>query len=286
MTSATLAGDVRGHDADEARPRARVSARAARAAKAIAWFLGPLAAGVLAWELLASSADSPAIPTVQSIVSAWLGLLEAGELLEIVGISLSHALVALGLAIVVGVAVGIAMGRSELLEVALRPYVDVLMSAPMAVLVPVFAAVFSGATEVIVVTAFMYCVFPILENTRMGVRATPEDLVNMARSFGVPRHRMMAKVLVPSAMPLLMTGMSIAVSKAFKGVLLGEILITVVGLGGRLRYYGSGFQTDKVYALTATTIGVSLVLVAIMAVVERALMRRFPSGRRASVLET
>ena len=261
--------------------KSRVSRWAANAA----WFVLPLLLGALVWQALAETTAAPSVPSLSNIAEAWVTLLGRGEILTSVAHSLTNALIAMALAIVAGLAVGTAMARSATIGAALRPYVDMLMSAPLAVLVPVFVVLFRDPTQVIVATAFVYCLFPILENTRLGIVTVSPDLVSMARSFGVSRPRLVLRVLFPSALPMILTGLRISVSKSFKGVLLGEILITVAGLGGRLHYYGSGFRTDFVYALTATTVVLALLLVAVARGLELWLLRRFPQGSTEVILE-
>jgi NitT/TauT family transport system permease protein len=251
----------------------------------VAWFGFPLLLGVAAWQLLARVLDSPATPPIENIVRAWFELFSRGEIVTSVASSLSSALIAIALAAIIGVLLGVGMARSEVLEAALRPYADTLMAAPLAVFVPVFIAVFNGTQQVIVATAFIYCLFPVLENARLGALAASPDLIRMARSFGCSRRRLVTRVLVPSALPLILTGLRIAVSKAFKGVLLGETLIIAVGLGGRIRYYGAGFNTDYVFALTVTTVVLALVLVALTRILELWLRRRFPSGANTELVE-
>jgi NitT/TauT family transport system permease protein len=267
------------------RGRSRSLGRLGVALRGTAWFVVPLLLGALVWELVARFSDAASMPALGEIASAWWTLLQQGEIVSNVGRTLATAAVALGLAGVVGVAVGVAMGRSEIMAAALRPYVDMAMSAPLVVFVPVFSVLLTGEFQVIVATAFVYCVFPILENARLGTLGVSPDLVAMARSFGASRRRVVARVVIPAALPLILTGARIAVSKAFKGVLLGEILITVVGLGGRIRYYGSGFRTDYVYALTGTTIVLALILVAFMRALELSLRRRFPTGTSDTIME-
>jgi ABC-type nitrate/sulfonate/bicarbonate transport system permease component len=212
--------------------KSRVSRWAANAA----WFTVPLLLGALAWQALAETTAAPSVPSLPNIAEAWVTLLGRGEILASVAHSLTTVLIAMALAIVAGLLVGTAMARSATIGAALRPYVDMLMWAPLAVLVPVFVVLFRNPTQVIVATAFVYCLFPILENTRLGIVTVPPDL-------------------------------------------------TEVGLGGRLHYYGTGFRTDFVYALTATTVVLSLLLVAVARGLELWLLRRFPQGSTEVILE-
>jgi NitT/TauT family transport system permease protein len=251
----------------------------------VGWSLLAFAAGVLVWEVLARTTDTTLPPTIAEVSSAWLDLLERGEIVKNVMRTATSVAVGLAIAIGGGIALGLLMGRYPPAEHLLRSYVDIGMSAPLAVFVPIFAVVFQGPSQIVIATVAIYCIFPVLENTRMGAAQVPAQLLEMARSFGIKRRRVITRVLLPSALPLIGTGVRIAVSKSFKGALLGEMLITVVGLGGRIRYYGSGFRVDYLFALTLTTVVLALLLVAVFQLLENALFRRFPQGQQPTTVE-
>src|SRR5207244_4086567 len=104
-------------------------------------------------------------------------------------------------AAVLGVAVGLAMGRFATVRHLLDGWVNALMSAPLSALVPVLIALFGIRDTVVAATVFMFSFFVIVVNTLTGVRSTDPSLVEMARSFGAGEFALFGRVYLPSALP-------------------------------------------------------------------------------------
>jgi NitT/TauT family transport system permease protein len=94
---------------------------------------------------------------------------------------------------------------------------------------------------------FLGAVFSILINTRDGVKTTPVNLLNAARSFGASEGMVFKTVVVPSMMPFILTGLRLAVGRALVGVLVGELYAATAGIGFMITVAGATFQTDKVF---------------------------------------
>jgi len=90
-------------------------------------------------------------------------------------------------------------------------------------------------------------VFSILINTRDGVKTTPLNLLNAARSFGASEWMVFKTVVVPSTVPFILTGLRLAVGRALVGVLVGELYAATAGIGFMITVAGATFQTDKVF---------------------------------------
>ena len=94
---------------------------------------------------------------------------------------------------------------------------------------------------------FLGAVFSILINTRDGVKTTPVNLLNAARSFGASEWMVFKTVVVPSTIPFILTGLRLAVGRALVGVLVGELYAATAGIGFMITVAGATFQTDKVF---------------------------------------
>jgi NitT/TauT family transport system permease protein len=94
---------------------------------------------------------------------------------------------------------------------------------------------------------FLGAVFSILINTRDGVKTTPLNLLNAARSFGASKWMVFKSVVVPSTIPFILTGLRLAVGRALVGVLVGELYAATAGIGFMITVAGATFQTDKVF---------------------------------------
>ena len=89
--------------------------------------------------------------------------------------------------------------------------------------------------------------FSILINTRDGVKTTPLNLLNAARSFGASEWMVFKTVVLPSTVPFILTGLRLAVGRALVGVLVGELYAATAGIGFMITVAGATFQTDKVF---------------------------------------
>jgi NitT/TauT family transport system permease protein len=94
---------------------------------------------------------------------------------------------------------------------------------------------------------FLGAVFPLIINTRDGVKTTPVSLLNAARSFGASEWQLFRSVVVPSTVPFILTGLRLAIGRALIGVMVGELYAATAGIGFMITVAGATFQTDKVF---------------------------------------
>ncbi len=163
------------------------------------------------------------------------------------GESLTVFACGLGLSIVVGVIVGLAMGRSRVIEALFEVPMDALYATPTVALVPVIVLwVGFGATAKIVII-FLFSVFAIVLNTARGVREADTQLIEVARSYLAGEPGLWRDVLLPSALPYVITGVRLAVGRALVGVVIAEFYSAISGLGFVIVSYASTFQTAQVF---------------------------------------
>jgi ABC-type nitrate/sulfonate/bicarbonate transport system permease component len=204
--------------------------------------------GAALWELL-GRLDLSFIPPLSEVLIAGLGVWSSERFLGSLGGSLSALVVGFLLAAVIGIVLGVLMGRFDPVAWAFDPYVNVLMSSPKAALVPIFVLFFGFGRGAIIMTVFMYSFFPVVVNTSAGIRQTPRNLIEMATSFGASEWALARRVTLPAAAPLVMGGLRFAAARSIKGVIIGEQLISVVGLGGLVQRYGVQFQFEELYSV-------------------------------------
>ena len=138
----------------------------------------------LLWEVTGRAMDSTLIPPLSQIGAAWWKLLSSGKLLSNLSMSLTTLVTGFCLAVLIGVVVGLLMGRFRAVEHFLDLYVNALMSAPSTAFVPVLILWFGLGVESRVAVVFLFAVFVIIINTMTGVKQVDTVLVEMARSFG------------------------------------------------------------------------------------------------------
>jgi len=228
---------------------------------------------LIVWEALGRLDVSMFVPPVTTVAAAWWHLVGDGTLTRAAASSLVSLVKGFVPAAVLGVAVGLAMGRFATVRHLLDGWVNALMSAPLSALVPVLIALFGIRDTVVAATVFMFSFFVIVVNTLTGVRGTEPSLVEMARSFGAGEVALFGRVYWPSALPAVMLGLRLGVVQAVKGMVVGEMLISLVGLGERLIYYGNTFLIAELYAVIASVLLIALTASQLAQALDRALVR-------------
>ena len=228
---------------------------------------------LVAWELLGRLDVSMFVPPVSRVAVAWWRLVGDGTLPRAAASSLVSLAEGFVPAAVLGVALGLAMGRFATVRHLLDGWVNTLMSAPLSALVPVLIALFGIRDTVVAAAVFMFSFFVIVVNTMTGVRATERSLVEMAQSFGAGETALFRRIYLPSALPAVMLGLRLGAVQAVKGMVVGEMLISLVGLGERLIYYGNTFLITELYAVILSVLVIALVISQLAQVADRALVK-------------
>ena len=227
---------------------------------------------LLVWELLGRLNVSMFVPPLSQVAIAWWHLVADGTLPRAASSSLLSLAKGFSLAAVLGVVTGFAMGRFATVRYFLDGWVNVLMSAPLSALVPVLIALFGVRDTVVAATVFMFSLFVIVVNTLTGVRGTDRSLVEMARAFGAGEVALFGRVYLPAALPAVMLGLRLGVVQAVKGMVVGEMLISLVGLGERLIYYGNTFLIPELYAVILSVLVVALLTAELAQLTDRMLV--------------
>jgi NitT/TauT family transport system permease protein len=231
-------------------------------------------AGLVAvWEILGRLELTIFIPPATSIAEAWWGLIADGTLFRAASSSLLSLAKGFVPAALIGVLTGLAMGRFRMVRYLLDGWINAFMSAPLSALVPVLIALFGIRDTVVVATVFLFSFFVIVVNTMTGVRGTERSLVEMARSFGASEAALFSRVYLPSALPAIMLGLRLGAVQAVKGMVVGEMLISLVGLGERLIYYGNTFLITELDAVIVSVLLIAILSSTLVQAAERALLR-------------
>lgn len=235
--------------------------------------LAAVAALLVGWELLGRLDLSMFVPPLSRVAAVWWRLLLDGTLLRAGSSSLVSLVKGFVPAAVLGVVVGLAMGRFATVRYVLDGWVNGLMSAPLSALVPVLIALFGIRDTVVAATVFMFSFFVIVVNTMTGVRGTEPSLVEMARAFGAGEAALFRRIYLPAALPAVMLGLRLGAVQAVKGMVVGEMLISLVGLGERLIYYGNTFLITELYAVILSVLLIALATAELVQSLDRALVK-------------
>ncbi len=183
------------------------------------------------------------------------------------------------LAIVIGVPLGIAMGWYSRVDAVLQPFVSALYATPRIALLPLVIIWFGIGLASKVAIVFLGAIFPILVNTITGVRTIEADFIKVARSFGATDRQMFLTVVLPSSVPMLLTGLRLGLGHALVGIVVGEMYGATQGLGYLIAVAGARFQTDRVMVGIILIAGLGVALTELLRAVERRFERWRPVRR-------
>jgi len=201
------------------------------------------------WELIGQAKLSTIVPPFSSVVAAGSTILPTEKFSAAVWISLRSFAIGMAFALAVGIPAGVLMARVESLGKILGMWVNIFVSAPISALVPILMAVVGIGETTVVVTVFLFAVFVIILDTQVGVRQADRSLVEMARSFGARRTQIYTKVLLLSALPEILAGVRLGVIRGVKGVVIGQLLIAIIGVGELFELYSRHFLMEEFWAL-------------------------------------
>ena len=170
-----------------------------------------------------------------------------GRLKSDLAYSGTNFIVGLGAAIVSGVVLGVVIGWYRRLAMVVEPFMTALYSTPRVALVPLVLIWFGIDWKSKVFIVFINAVFPVLINTIGGVKAVDTDLLRAARAFCASDWQTFTTVVIPGAVPFILTGVRQAVSLGLIGVVVGEMFGGSEGIGYMVNYGGQLFQTDTVF---------------------------------------
>jgi NitT/TauT family transport system permease protein len=171
--------------------------------------------------------------------------------------------------VVIGIPVGILMGKNRLLDELLLPWVNIFLSAPLTALVPVLMVLFGFGMKSIIITTTLFAIWIIILNSRAGVMQINRSLVEMARSFGASPTDAFFKIYFWAALPEILGGVRIGVIRAVKGVIIGQLLISIVGFGALFELYSTNFLMSHFWAVLIVLFALAFSISELLAHLER-----------------
>jgi NitT/TauT family transport system permease protein len=212
------------------------------------------------WEVGAKNIDPILFATPSAIAEAFYRLTVSGELPREVVLSLSIFFTGFTLAVVVGIAVGLVMGRYRVMEYVLDPYINALYATPRVALIPLMILWLGLGVEAKVFIVFLVGFFPVAINTTQGVKNVSGSYVDIVCAYGASERQIFTKVIFPAAVPFIMTGLRLAVGRSLVGMVVAEMFTAIKGLGGMVIKYSSDFDTAGLFVpiIVLATLGVVL----------------------------
>ncbi|WP_439686548.1 ABC-type transporter, permease component: TauT family [Cupriavidus oxalaticus] len=265
MTSITL---------DVGAPRVASTAAGQSRARMARWLvrIAALASCIVLWQLASSHkvhlgiVTFANVPAPTEVVPAAWQLLQSPKLVLHLGNSLARVFAGFGAAALAGIVLGMLIGRSRWLEDLLLPPLEVLRPIPGVAWIPLAILMFPSSELSMIFITFIGALFPILLNTIHGVERTDPRLVATARSLGARRWAVFPEVLLPAALPSIVTGLAIGMGTSW------FCLVTAEMIAGQ---YGIGYYTWEAYNLqNYADIVVGMLLIGAFGMGSSALIKR------------
>lgn len=247
------------------------------------WALGgaSLLGGLVCLEVLAVASGQPFYPRPTEISSRLGDLFVQGRIYSSLWRSLQNLFLGFVMSLVSGIGIGLLCGRYELLERTIRPYVNALLTTPTVVFAPIYFAIFGTSRWSIVGLIIHYSVFYLIINSTTAVRAADRGLIEMAMVFGADERQRMRLILLPSALPLIFASMRVSMARSVKGMINGEVLIAVVGLGAINQDFARVFDLSGVFAVATIVVAVAMLLSFVLATADRRINHWVPNVRKS-----
>lgn len=184
-------------------------------------------------------------------------------------LTLESFFIGLAIAIAIGVPLGLLMGTVRAADRLLNMWVNLFVSAPLSALVPVIMILFGLGQATIIVTVVLFAMWIIAIDTRAGVKDISPSLLAMAHSFGASRLQILTKITLFGALPEMLAGIRLGVIRGVKGVVIGQLLVSIVGLGELFELYSRNFLMEEFWALTLLVFAFALGAAEVIAMLER-----------------
>lgn len=228
---------------------------------------------IIAMQVLHVLAGNLVMPSPLSVLRQEMTMWADGTLLRAMGQSLAVLTAGFALAASSGVGFGILLGGFPYLGRVLSPFVTAMNSTPGAAFIPLIIVWFGLYTEAKVVLVWHAAVFPILINTATGIANANRDLTEMAQSFGANRRVLFWQVMVPDALPAILSGLRIGAAVSTVGTVIAELTMAQSGLGGLMITAGNRFQMDRYFAVVVVLMALGTLITLGLRLAERRFAR-------------
>lgn len=261
------AGGVAGHGAEAA----DIEEIAQEQPKSYLWVIRLISVVTVlgAWEFFGRKVDPLFMSYPSAIAEAAVSMVQSGELQSGFISSMSTLLYAFTIASFIGIGVGLLIGRYKTVDVATDWLVNALYTTPQVAIIPLVILWFGLGQNAKIFIVTVSAVFPILINTTAGVRNVPAQLIDVGMAFAASERQIFSKVIVPSALPYVMTGLRLGLGRAIIGMVVAEFFTAITGLGAIIVKYGNQYDTASMF--------VPIFVLMFLGVTLSALLRRLES---------
>jgi len=231
--------------------------------------IASLALVLVVWEVFGGKIDPVLFTTPSAVGRAGVDMIRSGELWTYLWPSLIVLAVGLAIAIAIGIATGLLLARFWVLDVALGVYITFLYSIPAVALVPLIVLWAGYETTAKIVVLFLFAFFPMAINTYQGVKNVDPRLIEVGRAFRCTERQLWWNLVLPGALPFIVTGLRLAVGRGLIGMVLADQYTAISGIGYLIVRAAGTYQVDKMFVPIVTLGVLGVTLTALLRVLER-----------------
>ena len=233
---------------------------------------------LIIWELVGRSEIIFILPPFSKVLKATFDIVKISTFYDDVMLSLRSFGTGLGLSMGVGIPLGFMMGRSQKIDDMLGMWVNIFISAPITAIVPIIMVIFGIGEKTVTVTVFLFSIWPMILDTRAGVKHVNYSLIEMGRVFGASRFEIYRKIIFWEALPEILAGLRLAIIRGVRGMIVGQLLLSIMGLGKLFLTYSEYFLMDRFFALLIFILAFALGLSSLIGYLEKR-VGRFAKSR-------
>jgi len=231
--------------------------------------LGVVAGVCALWEAFARASGSLLLPSCSQTIIAIVDLIHQPTTWAALLVSNRAMVIGFALSMLVGLPAGLLAGRIRGVEQAMDPYLNFLLMAPVAALLPIFVMALGLGEVVRVAVVFMFTIPVVVVNVRAGLRKVDPMLLDMAHTLGATEGQLWRKVLLPGSLPGVLSGMRLGLGRALSGMVVAELLLLAVGVGRLMLAYQGRFESDYLYGIVILLVLEAVILMGISVMIER-----------------
>jgi ABC-type nitrate/sulfonate/bicarbonate transport system permease component len=202
---------------------------------------------LLAWEFFGRKINPIFGSYPTAIAQAFVVLAKSGKLAHALVQSLEPFLAGYALSVVVGIPLGLVVGRFRGVEAAIGFFITAGYAMPLVALVPLLVLWFGLGPPVKIAVIFLMAVFPIVINTWLGVRTVPKTLIEVGTAFVAPKATILRRIILPATLPYIMAGLKLAVGRGVVGMIIAEFFTSITGLGAIIINSANNFDTATMF---------------------------------------
>jgi NitT/TauT family transport system permease protein len=221
------------------------------------------------WEIVVFVFDIPSFflpPPSEIFVSLWT---YRGPIIENSWVTLYETLAGFLMATVIGMALGVAIGASQIVHYAAYPTLIAVNTMPKSALVPIVVMWFGIGVVPAIVTSFLISFFPIVVNVATGIATVEPELQDVLRALGARKRVILWKVSIPRSLPYLFASLKIAISFAFIGAIVSEITAANSGIGHLTSVASAEMDMALAFAALLVISAMGVVMYLVMAQIEQ-----------------